>query len=78
MELLFILYKHLVYLLNCKAANNQPKIVSEYDQEIPQSNRNITKTHCHAMAIVITIRPNWLRNPKWSYYSSYINIWYIY
>ena len=34
----------------------------------------MTKNHCHVMAIVIRIFPNWLRNTKWSCYSFYISL----
>ena len=34
----------------------------------------MTKNHCNAMTIEKRIFPNWLRNPKWSCYSSYMNL----
>ena len=34
----------------------------------------MTKNHCHVMAIVIRIFPNWLRSPKWSCNSSYVSL----
>ena len=34
----------------------------------------MTKNHCNEMAIVTRIFPNWLRNPKWSCYSSYMSL----
>ena len=43
-----------------------------------QNGGYITKNHCLAMAIVIGIFFMWFKTPKWIFYSSNINIWYIY